>query len=83
MEVLAGRGQFSNASLANLSDPLSMLAVSGKADAKLERVVDRCYRSQLFDHERNRVEFPFELFELIFASLVARKKARARRNSKS
>ncbi|MCC9643174.1 hypothetical protein LOC71_12890 [Rhodopirellula sp. JC740] len=77
--VLNAREQFPDASLADLYDPLSMPAVLTKAHAKLDRAVDRCYRSQPFPHERNRVEFLFELYERLSAPLVAKKKTRRKK----
>ncbi|TWT69724.1 class I SAM-dependent DNA methyltransferase [Crateriforma conspicua] len=77
--VLAAREQFPDASLADLYDPLSMPSVLTKAHAKLDRAVDRCYRSQPFPHERNRVEFLFELYERLSAPLVAKKKTRRKK----
>lgn len=74
--VLNAREEFPDASLADLYDPLSMPATLAKAHAKLDRAVDRCYRSQPFPHERNRVEFLFELYERLSAPLVAKKKTR-------
>ncbi len=69
--VLDAREQFPDASLADLYDPLSMPASLAKAHAKLDRAVDRCYRSQPFPHERSRVEYLFELYERLTAPLVA------------
>ena len=34
-----------------------------KAHKRLDRAVDRCYRSQPFPNERNRVEFLFKLYQ--------------------
>ena len=81
--VLDARDQFPDASLADLYDPLSMPPVLTKAHAKLDRAVDRCYRSQPFPHERNRVEFLFELYERLSAPLVAKKKTRRKKAGKS
>lgn len=69
-KVLDAREKFPDATLADLYDPLSMPAVLTKAHAKLDRAVDRCYRSQPFAHERNRVEFLFELYERLSTPLV-------------
>ena len=77
--VLDVREQFPDSSLADLYDPLSMPAMLTKAHAKLDRAVDRCYRSQPFPHERNRVEFLFELYEQLAAPLVSKKKAKKRK----
>jgi hypothetical protein len=42
-----------------------------KAHAALDRAVDRCYRSQPFTSERQRVEFLFALYEKLTAPLLA------------
>ncbi len=43
------------------------------------RTADRCYRSQPFPNERNRVEFLFKLFQQLTAPLLPTKKKRAKR----
>ncbi len=64
--------------LADLYDPLSMPAKLVKAHDALDRAVDRCYRSQPFTSERQRVEFLFALYEKLTTPLIAaiRKKKR-------
>lgn len=74
--VLDAREAFPDATLADLYDPLSMPAQLTKAHAQLDRSVDRCYRSQPFPHERNRVEYLFELYERLSTPLVAKKRKR-------
>ncbi len=61
--VLAARRQHPGASLADLYDPLAMPQNLFDAHAKLDRVVDRCYRSQPFPDERRRFEYLFERWE--------------------
>jgi hypothetical protein len=56
--------------LANLYDPLAMPRKLAKAHARLDCAVDRCYRSQPFTSDRQRVEFLFALYERITAPLV-------------
>lgn len=47
-------------SLADLYDPLIMPADLCKAHQKLDKAVDRCYRTQPFTGERERIEFLFQ-----------------------
>jgi hypothetical protein len=68
--VLNVRKQFSDAKLADLYDPLAMPPALVKAHAKLDRAVDRCYRPETFDTERQRVEFLFSLYEKLAAPLL-------------
>ena len=78
--VLDAREAFPEASLADLYDPLSMPAKLTKAHAKLDRAVDRCYRSQPFPHERNRVEYLFKLYQKLSVPLLPTKKGRRKRS---
>jgi len=48
---------------ADLYDPLSMPPALTQAHAALDRAVDRCYRSDLFTSDRERVEHLFALYE--------------------
>ncbi len=59
------------ATLADLYDPLAMPAKLVKAHDVLDRAVDRCYRSQPFTSERQRVEFLFALYEKLTVPLIA------------
>ncbi len=70
-DVLDARSQFPDSSLADLYDPLAMPSVLAKAHTKLDRAVEKCYRSQPFPNERNRVEYLFKLYEQLTAPLVA------------
>ena len=72
--VLDARDAYPEASLADLYDPLAMPAKLAKAHAKLDRAVDRCYRSQPFPNERNRVEYLFKLYQKLTAPLLPTKK---------
>ena len=56
--------------LADLYDPLTMPRELTKSHAVLDRAVDRCYRSQPFRSDRQRVEFLFALYEKMNAPLV-------------
>lgn len=69
--VLDARDGHPNSSLADLYDPLAMPPNLAKAHAKLDRAVDRCYRSQPFASERNRVEYLFNLYQQLTSPLLA------------
>jgi hypothetical protein len=58
------------ATLAQLYDPVGMPPNLVKAHAALDRAVDRCYRSQPFSSDRQRVEFLFALYQSITAPLL-------------
>ena len=71
------------ATLADLYDPLSMPRALTKAHADLDRAVDRCYRSQAFTSDRQRVEFLFARYERITAPLLPKEAKKKRGNSNS
>ena len=77
--VLDARESHPDATLADLYNPLSTPADLVKAHAKLDRAVDRCYRSQPFASERNRVEYLFNLYERLTAPLLSAPKRRQRK----
>ena len=83
--VLDARKEFSDSTLADLYDPLSMPPTLVKAHAALDRAVELCYRPQPFDNDRQRVEFLFALYEKLTAPLlpVAKKPRATRRRSSS
>jgi hypothetical protein len=67
--------------LADLYDPLSMPPTLAKAHAELDRAVEKCYRPEPFDSDRQRVEFLFALYEKLTAPLLpATPKTRGRRS---
>jgi hypothetical protein len=70
--VLDVRGEHltKGATLADLYDSLAMPPELTKAHAALDRAVDRCYRSQPFSSDRQRVEFLFALYERITTPLI-------------
>lgn len=72
--VLDARNKHPTATLADLYDPLTMSADLLKAHKQLDRAVDRCYRSQPFPNERNRIEFLFKLYQKQATPLLAPKK---------
>jgi hypothetical protein len=80
--VLDARQPFLDAgqTLADLYDPLTMPGVLLKAHQALDRAVDRCYRKEPFENDRQRVEFLFALYQKLTAPLIpATKPARGRR----
>jgi hypothetical protein len=67
--------------LADLYNPEGMPKPLYKAHVALDRAVDRCYRTQPFTSERQRVEFLFAMYEKLTIPLIAatRKKKRSAR----
>ncbi|MFH0795403.1 MAG: type IIL restriction-modification enzyme MmeI, partial [bacterium] len=70
-KVLDVRAEFADSSLADLYDPLTMPARLLKAHQALDRAVEKCYRSQPFESDRQRVEFLFALYEKLTSPLTA------------
>ena len=56
--------------LADLYDPLSMPPALAKSHAELDRAVEKCYRPEPFDSDRQRVEFLFDRYEKLTAPLL-------------
>jgi hypothetical protein len=80
--VLDARKQFPGSSLADYYDPLAMPLALYKAHKVLNRAVDRCYRSQPFKSDRQRVEYLFALYEKLTAPLIpSAKEGRPRQGS--
>jgi len=77
--VLDARDAHPDATLADLYDPLAMPSDLAKAHARLDRAVDRCYRSQPFASERNRVEYLFNLYQQLTAPLLLPPKRQRRK----
>ncbi len=73
-EVLAVREAYPQASLADLYDPHAMPGDLVRAHNKLDRAVDRCYRSQPFINDVDRTAFLFALYEEYTAPLSEPKK---------
>lgn len=69
-EVLDARRRFPESTLSDLYDPLAMPDVLVKAHAKLDRAVDRCYRSQPFGTVRQRLDFLFREYERLTSPLL-------------
>ena len=70
--------------LADLYDPNSMPLESHDAHTELDRAVEKCYRSEPFHSDRERVEHLFRLYEQLTASLLpASPQMRGRRSRPS
>ena len=80
--VLDARKKFPDATLADLYDPLAMPPALVKAHADLDRAVDRCYRPQPFNSDRQRVEYLFALYEKLTAPLIPPPRKGAERRSR-
>jgi len=61
--ILDIRAEFTDSSLADLYDPLSMPPKLKKAHQELDKAVDRCYTTKSFKNDKERIEFLFELYE--------------------
>ena len=55
--------------LADLYDPLYIPEALLRAHQALDRAVDRCYRQKMFESERERVQYLFQLYESLIAPL--------------
>jgi hypothetical protein len=77
--ILDARETFSDQSLANLYDPLTMPRKLRDAHTKLDRVVDKCYRSSPFTSDRQRVEYLFGLYERLASPVLPEAPIRTRR----
>ena len=73
-EVLDARAKYSNSSLADLYDPLTMPADLVKAHQNLDRAVDTAYGRKIFASEAERMEFLFELYKKYTESLLIKNK---------
>jgi hypothetical protein len=65
--IVDTRKAFPDLSLANLYDPLLMPPALVKRHAELDRAVEQCYRPQLFQTDRQRVEHLFAVYERLTA----------------
>ena len=81
--VLDARARFPESNLAELYDPLSMPPDLLRAHERLDRAVDRCYRREAFDTDRQRVEFLFAMYEHLAAPLLPAVVARRGRRAAS
>jgi len=53
-----------------------------RAHTELDRAVEKCYRSEPFHSDRERVEFLFALYEKLTAPLIAQAKPKQARKTK-
>jgi len=74
--VLDARAAFPDQTLADLYDPLAMPKALRDAHRSLDRAVDRCYRPQSFDSDRQRVEYLFSLYEKLTTLFSPQKRSR-------
>lgn len=68
--VLDARAAFPLSTLADLYDPVAMPPRLVRAHEQLDRAVEKCYRKEPFETDRQRVEYLFELYEKITAPLA-------------
>jgi hypothetical protein len=74
--VLDARAKYSQSSLADLYDPLTMPQDLLKAHHRLDTAVDTAYSKKKFSGDSDRVAFLFELYLQIKSPLIATKKPR-------
>ena len=65
--MLDARDSHTGATLADLYDPLTMPQDLRRAHERLDRAVDRLYRPEPFNSERERVEHLLGLYERLVA----------------
>lgn len=75
-KVLDIRATFTNSSLADLYDPLTMPPKLVKAHQELDKAVDLCYRPQAFTNENTRIEYLFDLYNQYTEPLLKEKKTK-------
>jgi hypothetical protein len=73
-KVLDARALFTESSLADLYDPITMPPQLVKAHNELDKAVDLAYRPQPFTTEANRMVFLFDLYEKYTAQLFTKPK---------
>lgn len=81
--VLDARAHYPDSTLAQLYDPLLMPPELVQAHQRLDRAVERCYRPEPFQSDRERVEFLFALYEQLTAPLLPATPAARRRRVRS
>ena len=62
-DLLTVRESFADTSLADLYDPRFMPKKLSDTHKKLDRAVERCYRSKVFKTDLERLQFLFELYD--------------------
>jgi len=78
-KILDIRNKYSDSSLADLYNPLTMPPDLLKAHQSLDKAVDLCYAKQTFSSELNRIEFLFNLYEEISTPLLKSDKKKTRK----
>ena len=78
-KVLDVRAEFTNSSLADLYDPLTMPPKLVKVHQELDKAVDLCYRPQAFTTENTRIEFLFDLYNEYTSPMFNEKKKKKRK----
>ncbi|MCF6356992.1 MAG: hypothetical protein L3J54_04220 [Draconibacterium sp.] len=68
------RAEFTDSSLADLYDPITMPPKLVKAHQELDKAVDLCYRPQAFTTENARIEFLFDLYNEYTSPIFSEKK---------
>lgn len=81
--VLDARAAHPTATLADLYDPVTMPPDLAKAHAALDKTVDRCYRPEPFEVERERIEYLFALYEKLTTPLAPVAPTKRRRRKKA
>lgn len=81
--VLEARAKHPDASLSDLYDPEFMKADLTKAHRALDAAVDRLYRKDPFESDRERVEHLFGLYEKLLTPLLPTSKPKRRRGNPS
>jgi hypothetical protein len=67
--VLATRASLLGQTLAEMYDSVFMPPELGNAHAALDRAVEKCYRAEKFNTERERLEYLFRMYEQIISPL--------------
>ena len=80
--MLDARAEFSDASLADLYDPVTMPPVLVKAHQKLDAAVDAAYGRKGFKNDAEHVAFLFELYQK-YTTLLPAAKAKGKRSSRN
>ena len=79
-DILDTRTQFSNSSLADLYDPITMPPVLLKAHQKLDKAVENAY-GKFFDDDSQRVAYLFELYQEKEGELFKKEKIRNKKET--
>jgi hypothetical protein len=78
-KVLDVRKNYSDSSLADLYDPLTMPPDLVKAHNELDKAVDAAYSKQTFTSDAKRMEFLFELYEKYTGGLFVEEKKKGKK----